>query len=414
MKGKASDFTFVPATREGVSIIVAIAGASGSGKTRSALEIARGLADGDDTKIAVIDTESGRAKHYAVRPGEAQGPGRFAFMHGDLTAPFTPDRYAAAIEAAEAAGAKVIVVDSTSHEWEGDGGLHDMQGDALDDAVEKARKSHNSQWGPFDEGRVRERANIGAWKEPKRLHKRFVSRLLQSRAHLILCLRADEKLIIEQITDERGRKKTIIKQPKEMPPAERWTPICEKRFMYEMTASIILSPDTPGIPVATPKLQEQHRVAFPKGALISESAGRMLAAWARGENINDSNPAPSAAHRPQSRKEPEPERAPDPEPETVETTKDEGSIKDDGASSASSGSAGGRRQAAPPAAPTAEQYIDGWDVLLDDENKTAAELHAIWSGGKALRTRVTWPDDDSFDLLKERVQKRINQLKARG
>jgi hypothetical protein len=387
MKGKASDFTFVPATREGVSIIVAIAGASGSGKTRSALEIARGLADGDDSAIAVIDTESGRAKHYAVRPGEAQGPGRFAFMHGDLTAPFTPDRYAAAIEAAEAAGAKVIVVDSTSHEWEGDGGLHDMQGDALDDAVEKARKSHNAQWGPFDEGRVRERANIGAWKEPKRLHKRFVSRLLQSRAHLILCLRADEKLIIEQITDERGRKKTIIKQPKDMPPAERWTPICEKRFMYEMTASIILSPDRPGIPVATPKLQEQHRVAFPEGALISESVGRALAAWARGENIvaGETKPARPAPRRPDP--EPEPEAA---EPAPKRTITDR------------------------PPAPTVDSYIDGWDVMLDDENKTAAELHSIWAGGKALRSKITWPEDDTFDRLKERVQARINQLKAAG
>ncbi|CAL8974592.1 hypothetical protein RHODGE_RHODGE_03283 [Rhodoplanes serenus] len=277
-------FTFAPAVRDRVSLLIALAGASGSGKTLSALRLARGLADGDDGRIAVIDTEAGRAKHYAVAPGETPSAERFGFAHGDLRPPFSPEAYADAVATADAAGFDVIVIDSCSHEYEGEGGLHDMHAANVEMAIDRAKSAHNPSWGPFDEARAAERASIGAWKEPKRLHKRFVHRLLQCRAHLILCLRAEEKMRVEQIEEERnGRtfKRTVIVQPKDMPPNERWAPICEKRFMYEMTISLILTPDDPGKPIPI-KLQQQHRGAVPIGKVLSEEAGRALSAWARG------------------------------------------------------------------------------------------------------------------------------------
>lgn len=276
-------FRFVPAIRERVSLIIAIAGASGGGKTLSALKIARGLAGGDDSKIAVIDTEAGRAKHYAVAPGEKISADRFAFHHGDLQAPFEPEAYAAAIKSADEAGRfDVIMVDSCSHEYEGEGGLHDIHNAEVAIAVEKSRAAHNQSWGAFDPARASERASVGAWREPKSRHKRFVSRLLQCRSHLILCLRADEKIRIEKVKDERGRERTVIVQPKDMPPGERWVPICEKRFMYEMTLSLIVAPQNPGIPIPI-KLQQQHRAAVPIDQHLSEQTGRALAAWARGD-----------------------------------------------------------------------------------------------------------------------------------
>ncbi len=275
-------FHFAPAVRERVSLIIAIAGASGGGKTLSALKVARGLAGGDDSRIAYIDTEAGRALHYAVAPGEQPSAERFAFQHGDLQAPFSPEAYADAIKAADDTGKfDVIVVDSCSHEWEGEGGLHDEHQDAVEEAVAKSRGNHNPNWGPFDETKAADRASIGAWKEPKRRHKRFVTRLLQCRAHLVLCLRADEKLRIEQVKDERGRSKTVIVQPKDLPPNERWVPICEKRFMYEMTLSLILTPQSPGVPVPI-KLQAQHRAAVPLDKPLSEETGHQLALWASG------------------------------------------------------------------------------------------------------------------------------------
>src|SRR6187551_3523827 len=105
-------FTFRPAAREDVGLLVGLSGASGSGKTYTAMRLASGIAG--DKPFAVIDTEAGRAKHYADM---------FRFDHGDLAPPFTPQRYAEAIAAADGAGYAAIVVDSMSHEWAGDGGV---------------------------------------------------------------------------------------------------------------------------------------------------------------------------------------------------------------------------------------------------------------------------------------------------
>src|SRR5688500_6591553 len=94
--------TYRKAIREQTSVLLALAGSSGSGKTFSALRIGRGLV-GPQGKIAVIDTEAGRALHYSDR---------FDFDHGDMKPPFSPDAYADAIAAAEGAGYQAIVVDS--------------------------------------------------------------------------------------------------------------------------------------------------------------------------------------------------------------------------------------------------------------------------------------------------------------
>ena len=106
---------FLPAKREAISLLVGLAGGTGSGKTNSALRLATGLAGGE--RFGVIDTENGRASHYADA---------FAFDSARLDPPFTPARYLEAIRAADAAGYPVIVVDSASHEHAGDGGLLDM------------------------------------------------------------------------------------------------------------------------------------------------------------------------------------------------------------------------------------------------------------------------------------------------
>ena len=113
--------TFRRAVREDVGLVVGLAGPSGSGKTFSAMRLAAGMAG--SKPFAVIDTEAGRAKHYADR---------FAFDHADLHSPFRPGTYAAAIIEADKAGYPVIVVDSFSHEHAGDGGLLDWHEEELD------------------------------------------------------------------------------------------------------------------------------------------------------------------------------------------------------------------------------------------------------------------------------------------
>jgi hypothetical protein len=232
-------FTFAPAVREQVSLLIALAGASGSGKTKSALRLAEGISPSG--KIAFVDTEARRGLHYADQ---------HRFLHADMRPPFKPARFVEAITAAEAAGAEVVILDSFSHEYDGEGGIIDWA-DALAESGTKAP---------------------GNWKEPKLAHKRMMNALLQCRATLIFCLRADEKI---EIVREGGR--TQVRPL-------GWMPICEKRFMYEMTASFTLSPDSPGIPRfdLPHKIQEQHRPFFPERQAIDEACGQQLAAWARG------------------------------------------------------------------------------------------------------------------------------------
>lgn len=296
MNAPARSFEFKPAVRDRVSLLIFLAGASGSGKTRSALAIARGLAGGDDSKIAVIDTESGRAKHYACAPGEKPSADRFGFMHGDLKPPFSPEAYSEAVRAADDAGFEVILIDSISHIMESEGGLHDIHDALVSQTIEKARAAAEEKGWRFDEMATRDKASLSAWNEPKTRHKRFVSRLLQCRAHVILSLRADEKMRIETITDDRGRKRTVITQPKDMPPAERWVPICEKRLPFEATLSLVLTPTNPGFPIPI-KLQAQHRAAVPLDRPLSEETGRLLREWAQGGTISSPPPSPPGAER---------------------------------------------------------------------------------------------------------------------
>ena len=257
-----STFTFRPATREAVSLLIGCMGASGSGKTFSAMRLATGLAAGK--RFAVIDTEAGRAKHYADT---------FAFDHGDLKPPFRPAAYAEAIAAADAAGYPVIVVDSCSHEHAGDGGLLDWHEEEL-------------QRMAGDDYRKREACKMAAWIKPKGEHKRMVGRLLQIRAHLILCFRAEQK--IEMAKGEGGRWEVRPKQT--TTGLDGWVPICEKTLPYELTASFLLTPDRPGIPHPI-KLQEQHRSFVPLDKPLDESVGKALAAWASGGKPAAERPA---------------------------------------------------------------------------------------------------------------------------
>lgn len=244
-----SAFSFRPAVRENTPIVMALAGASGSGKTYTALELAMGMAE-PEGKIAAIDSEGRRALHYADLRDE-KGAVRFRFDHCELRPPFEPARYLAAMKAAEAAGYRVIVVDSQSDEHEGEGGLIDMAARG---------KSENTA------------AN---WARPKAEHKLIIRWLRQTRCHVIFCLRAEERVRFERVFDEKkGREVTVV-----VPLG--WMPVCEKRFMFDMTASFLLTPDKPGIPQPI-KLQEQHRAFFPKDTPIGRECGAALAAWATG------------------------------------------------------------------------------------------------------------------------------------
>lgn len=250
-------FTFTQATRDRIGLLFGIAGASGSGKTYSALLLAKGIANGTG-KIAVIDTEAGRAKHYADK---------FDFLHGDFQPPFEPRRYVEAVRAAEEAGGTVNVIDSMSHEWAGEGGCADMQ-------AREAERMATGRDGKFEAWKV-EAMTAPAWKKPKIEHKRMMSGLIQSRSHLIFCFRAEEKVKFVKSRGESGKERTEI-----VPIG--FQPICEKNVPFEMTAFLTLHPETPGmVRYDLPhKLNDDLRAIFRDGQPITEECGARLRQWA--------------------------------------------------------------------------------------------------------------------------------------
>ena len=250
-----TDYTFRPAKRENVGLIIGLAGPSGSGKTYSAMRLAAGIV-GAGNRFAVIDTEAGRASHYADL---------FQFDHLDLAPPFRPDTYAEAIKAADKAGYKAVVVDSMSHEWAGEGGILDWQDEELD-------RMAGTDW------KKREQCKMAAWIKPKISHKQMVQRLLQVRTHLILCFRAEEK--IEMVRDEETHKIKIEKK-RGLTGLDGWFPVCEKSLPFELTASFLLLPDKPGY-IHPLKLQEQHKAAFRIDRPLDEEAGALVRSWAEG------------------------------------------------------------------------------------------------------------------------------------
>lgn len=96
------------ATRRRARIKMALQGPSGSGKTFSSLQIAYGLC-GDWSRICVLDSEHGSSNLYAHI-------GQYNTI--ELSVPHSPDRYIEAIDTCVKAGIEVIVIDSSTHEWE--------------------------------------------------------------------------------------------------------------------------------------------------------------------------------------------------------------------------------------------------------------------------------------------------------
>ena len=132
-----------------VKIKVNIASPSGFGKTYSALLLAYGIT-GDWEKIAVIDTENDSASLYSNL-----GP----FKTLRLDAPFSPDRYIQAIDSCEKAGMELIIIDSITHVWKGQGGILEYQ---------------NALGGRYQD-----------WAKATPLYQKWLNRIVQSHCHII-------------------------------------------------------------------------------------------------------------------------------------------------------------------------------------------------------------------------------------
>jgi hypothetical protein len=234
-----------PAERAGAHLLIQLYGPPRSGKTYTALRIARGMV-GPKGRIGVLDTESGRARLYSDKvPG--------GFVVGELTPPYTPRRYLEAIEEFLAYGVDILVVDSFSHCWERPGGVLEM----ADQAEENGKKG------------------LMKWLAPKRDYKKLVSFLLSTRMHMILCSRAKQP-ILEAIVEGE---KTLLTQP--------WEPIQDKRLKYEMTIVVPMTLDGEYETEASRLKAPADLTHLFRGELLDEGTGAAIAEWVNGEKPVD-------------------------------------------------------------------------------------------------------------------------------
>lgn len=178
------------AERSQVKLRLGLSGASGFGKSYSALLLAYGITN-DWTKIAIIDTENNSASLYSHL-------GDFNVL--SLNEPYSPERYIQAIDICEKEEIEVIIVDSITHEWSGKGGCLEL---------------HEQLGGRFQD-----------WAKISPRHQAFIDKILNSNCHIITTVR--RKTDYSMDSDMNGKSKVIKHGTKE---------ITREGFEYELTVN---------------------------------------------------------------------------------------------------------------------------------------------------------------------------------
>lgn len=225
-----------PVERKHLKLVIGLAGTSGAGKTRSALELAHGLTDYHPEKIGMLDTENRRGSIYSSVFGDKK------FLIGDLMPPFSPERYILSMREFAEHGVEVLIVDTPSHEWEGEGGCEEIANSAL----QRGKK-------------------VADWIGAKRWHKRFMNTALYLPMHVIFCIRAREKADFKQGPT---------------PVSLGIQPIVEKNFMFEMTISFML--ENNGKSRINLKPNDQLGPIFDEQGYLNAKQGKALREWVGG------------------------------------------------------------------------------------------------------------------------------------
>ena len=251
--------SYKPAVMDGVGLFIALAGTSRSGKTKTALRLAKGIAG--TKKIAAIDTEGKRLSHYSDE---------FDFDVINMRSPFSGQRFADLAKEAEAADYGALVLDSFSLEWSGVGGVLEL----YDDFFAKAN--------------FNQKASDVCWARAKKEHKRMMNELVQLSIPIIFCMRAN------------AVPTHLCKNGSDKAPGGAWKVEQDKRFIYEWTIGLVLHPDHAGKPRFDMvdfenkplwKVNPEHRHLFPEGKFITEAAGEELRKWRFGEQARKAGSA---------------------------------------------------------------------------------------------------------------------------
>lgn len=159
-------FTITTAAKEKVKLMVGLTGPSGAGKTYSALQLAYGITK-DWSKIALADTENRSGLYYA---GEKTGPWTHIDFPSTIRDGYHPANWVALINKVETLpGIEVLVLDSITHEWQGEGGCLQLLNRYSKDPKKNSYTS---------------------WNDVTPLHNSFVDKIRNSRLHVISTIRS--------------------------------------------------------------------------------------------------------------------------------------------------------------------------------------------------------------------------------
>lgn len=218
------------AARRQARLRIGVSGPSGSGKTLSALYLGKGLC-GDWKKICLIDTENGSGDLYS-HIGE--------YNVITLQAPFTPERYIQAINAAVGGGMEVVIIDSVSHEWDGKGGCLEIN------ELIAGSKFKGNTW--------------AAWSETTPRHQKFIEAITTAPVHVITTARSKTDTV-----QEGGKvKKVGLKE------------IQREGFEYELTLNFNVARDRH---LATASKDRTSMFIAADPFVISEETGQMIKKW---------------------------------------------------------------------------------------------------------------------------------------
>lgn len=209
---------------------LALCGVSGSGKTLTALKIARGMSP--TGQIAVIDSERGSASKYADM---------FDFNVLELDS-FHPNTYIKAI--ADAKGHDVLIIDSLSHAWMG-----------KDGALEQVDRAA---------ARTQSKNTFAAWRDVTPLHNSLIDAILAFPGHIIVTMRSKSDYVME--TNEKGRS---------MPVKVGLAPIQREGVEYEF--DLVADMNIENTMVVTKTRDPQFRQAVI--SMPTEKVGEDFASW---------------------------------------------------------------------------------------------------------------------------------------
>ena len=229
---------FQKAKREQVWTKIMLGGPSGSGKTYTGLRLATGIAEACGSRIAAIDTEAGRIRYYAEE---------FDFDDIQLD-DFTPESYIKMINAAVEAGYKVLLIDSTSHEWA-----------YCYETVNKMPGNSFVNWGKMT---------------PR--HDRFMEAILQSPMHVICTVRGKDQYTLE----EKNGKQT----PRKIGLGYKQRDDTE----YEYTITFNIAQDTH---IASAMKDNTHLFEN-RFEVLTEKDGRLIYDWANSGDVSTKKPQP--------------------------------------------------------------------------------------------------------------------------